>query len=169
MIYIFLLCYIPMLVTQLSDFCIPAGLLLGALSVYCIWKQRRQLPLNEKILAGELILMPVLCGLYLLLGFSDDGFRYVGQTAIFSIGALSSIAVLYFFPRKQRRDLFLGVCAVFLLNLLFMTFLGKNALDENDTHLANHITGAPYCSAIMIFSGICFALGLQSTRRLVKL
>ncbi|MBR4748785.1 MAG: hypothetical protein IK083_04335 [Abditibacteriota bacterium] len=169
MIYVFLLCYIPMLITQLADFCIPAGLLLGVLSVYCLFRQRSRLPLNEKILAGELILLPLLCGLYLLLGFSDDGFRYVGQTAIFSIGALSSLAVLYFFPRKERRDLFVGICVIFLLNLLFMAFLGKNALDENDTNLANHITGAPYCNSIMIFSGICFALGLQATGRMAKL
>ncbi len=169
MIYLFLVCYIPMLITQLSDFSIPAGLLLGAVSLFCLFKKRSLLPLNDKILAGELVAFPALCGLYLLLGFSDDGFRYVGQTAIFSIGALSSLAVFHYFHTPERNRLFAGIAVIFFLYLIAMSFIGKAALQDNDTQLANHLTGAPYCNAIMVFAGICFSLGLQSGKRIVKL
>ena len=169
MIYLFLICYIPMLITQLSDFSIPAGLLLGAVSLFCLFKKRSLLPLNDKILAGELVAFPALCGLYLLLGFSDDGFRYVGQTAIFSIGALSSLAVSHYFHRPQRVKLFVYIFAVFFLYIIIMSFIGRAALEDNDTRLANHLTGAPYCNAIMVFAGICFSLGLQAKKRIAKL
>ena len=169
MIYVFLICYIPMLITQLSVVSIPAGLFLGLVSVFCLYQKRKSLPISDKILAAELIAFPVLCGLYLLLGFSDDGFRYAGQTAIFSIGALSALAVFHYFHTPQRTKLFLGILAVFILYIIAMSFIGNAALQDNDTNLANHITGAPYCNAIMIFSGIFLVLSLQAKRRAAKL
>ncbi|MBP5273638.1 MAG: hypothetical protein ILO36_01705 [Abditibacteriota bacterium] len=169
MIYVFLICYIPMLITQLSVVSIPAGLFLGLVSVFCLYQKRKSLPISDKILAAELIAFPVLCGLYLLLGFSDDGFRYAGQTAIFSIGALSALAVFHYFHTPQRTKLFLGILAVFILYIIAMSFIGNAALQDNDTNLANHITGAPYCNAIMIFSGIFLILSLQAKRRAAKL